>query len=193
MRGDKPVEGRPLDEQGLIARAQDGDTAAFGDLVRMHQELAVRVAYLVVRNHAEAADVTQDAFIKAYRSIGRFRAGTPLRPWLMRIVRNEALNRVRSAKRRERVALKVAGESASGEAAPSPEADALASDAAARMAELVDRLPARQQAVVTHRFLLGLSEEETATALRIPRGTVKSRTARALDKLRALTEPEAWQ
>ncbi len=152
----------------------------------MHQPLALRVAYFVVRDHAEAADVTQDAFIKAYRSIRRFRTDAPLRPWLMRIVRNEALNRVRADRRRRRLELRVSGDPASGEAAPSPEADAMARDEQRRLLRHIDELPPRYRDVIAYRYLLGMSERETATALGLPPGTVKSRSARALDRLRAV-------
>ena len=183
------VEGRPLDEQELIARSRDGDTGAFEQLVRIHQGIALRVAYLVVRDHSEAEDVTQDAFVKAFGSLGRFRPGAPLRPWLLRIVRNEALNRVRSRKRRERLALRAGYDPVSGDAVPSPEAVVTTEDLNQRVLDALDGLPERHRSVVAHRFLLDLSERETARVLGIPVGTVKSRTARALDKLRAQLDP----
>lgn len=115
------MEGRPLEDRDLIARAKNGDKTAFGELVRVHQGMALRVAYLVLRDHAEAEDVTQDAFVKAYRSLHRFRAEEPFRPWLLKIVRNESLNRSRSRVRRERLAVRVANDPVSGDAASSPE------------------------------------------------------------------------
>ena len=78
------------------------------------------MAYVITRNRADAEDATQDALTKAWRAFGRFRAGEPVRPWLLRIVANEARNRRRSSGRRERLALRAA-EATSGEAAPSPE------------------------------------------------------------------------
>jgi len=186
------VEGRPLEENDLIERSKSGDTAAFGQLVRIHQGMAIRVAYLVVRDHAEAEDVTQDAFVKAYRSLGRFRGGSPFRPWLLKIVRNEALNRVRASKRRHQLALREGSDPVSGDAAPSPETEVVSSSERARVLSAIDELPERYRAVLSHRFLLELSVGETATTLGIPRGTVKSRTARGLDRLRDIVgeEPE---
>lgn len=183
------MEGRPLDEQELIARSRDGDTGAFEQLVRIHQGIALRVAYLVVRDHGEAEDVTQEAFVKAFGSMGRFRPGSPLRPWLLRIVRNEALNRVRSRKRRERLAQRAGYDPVSGDAVPSPEAVVTTEDLNRRVLDALDDLPERHRSVVAHRFLLDLSERETARVLGIPVGTVKSRTARALDKLRGQLDP----
>ncbi len=182
------MEGRPLDEQELIVRSLDGDTRAFEQLVRLHQGIAMRIAYLVVRDPHEAEDVTQDALVKAHRSLARFRLGSPFRPWLLRIVRNEALNRVRGRKRRDRLAVRAAANPVSGDATPSPETAVIAQDQHDRLLVAVDRLPDRYRAVVSYRYLLGLSEKETSEILRIPLGTVKSRTSRALDRLRASVE-----
>ena len=178
------VEGRPLDEQELIASAKNGDTRAFGQLVRTHQGIALRVAYLVVRDSSEAEDVTQDAFVKAYRSLDKFRAEAPFRPWLLRIVRNEALNRVRSTKRRDSFALQISNDPVSGDAAPSPETEVMSRDEGGRLLGLVEDLPERYRSVIVHRYLLDLSEEETSEILGLPVGTVKSRSSRAVERLR---------
>jgi RNA polymerase sigma-70 factor (ECF subfamily) len=114
----------------------------------------------------------QEALVKAWRALGRFRDGEPLRPWLLRIVANEARNRRRASGRRLPLTARVAAEPATAPA-----------DTEGLLAALTD-LPHDAQAVLACRYLLGLSEEETAAALGVRRGTVKSRTARALDKLR---------
>ncbi len=178
------MEGRPLDEQELIVRSQNGDTRAFEDLVRIHQQLALRAAYLVVRDPDEAEDVTQDAFVKAYRGLERFRLGSPFRPWVLRIVRNEALNRVRGRKRRDQLAVRAAGDPVLGDAAPSPETVVLADEEKQVVLTALNALPERYRSVISHRYLLGLSLRETSAVLGIPHGTVKSRTARALEQLR---------
>jgi len=180
------VEGRPLDERELIASAQNGDTRAFEQLVRIHQGIALRVAYLVVRNPTEAEDVTQEAFVKAYRSLDRFRPEAPFRPWLLRIVRNQALNRVRGTARRDRLAVRVGKDPVSGDAVPSPETVVLTEDERSRLLAVVDDLPGRYRNVIVHRYLLDMSEVETSVILGIPVGTVKSRTSRALERLRNL-------
>jgi len=164
-----------------VLRAQRGDPRAFEELVRPHQEIAFRVAYLITRNAAEAEDAAQDGLVKAWRALGRFRAAAPLRPWLLRIVANEARNRRRSAGRRERLALRAASP---GEAAPSPEEAVLAAEERARLLAALDGLPEQARLVLACRHLLDLSEEETAAALDVRLGTVKSRSARALDRLR---------
>lgn len=179
------MEGPGLDEQELIVRSRNGDTRAFEQLVRLHQGIAIRVAYLVTRDPHDAEDVTQDAFVKAYRSLARFRLDSPFRPWLLAIVRNVALNRIRSRKRRDRLTVRVATDAAVGDTAPSPEAAAIAQDQHNRLLAAIDELPDRYREVISHRYLLDLSEKETSAILRIPAGTVKSRTARGLDRLRS--------
>lgn len=178
------MEGRPLDERNLIESAKNGDTRAFEQLVRTHQGIALRVAYLVVRNQSEAEDVTQDAFVKAYRSLDSFQVESPFRPWLLRIVRNEALNRVRSTKRHERLALQVTSDPASGDAASSPEAAVVWQEERGHLLGLIEALPERYRSVLFCRYLLDLSEEETSVMLGVPVGTVKSRNSRALQRLR---------
>jgi RNA polymerase sigma-70 factor (ECF subfamily) len=82
-----------VDDAGLIELAKDGDVRAYGELVERYREVAFRTAYLIARNAADAEDAAQEAFVKAYYALGRFRAGEPFRPWLLRIAANEARNR----------------------------------------------------------------------------------------------------
>jgi RNA polymerase sigma factor (sigma-70 family) len=177
------VEGRPPDERELVLRARRGDPRAFEELVTPHREVAFRVAYLITRNPADAEDAAQDALVKAWRALGRFRAGAPLRPWLLQIVANEARNRGRASGRRARLALKAAADS-SGGAAPSPEEATLAGEERELLLDALEQLPDDARLVLECRYLLELSELETAAALGLRRGTVKSRTARALERLR---------
>jgi RNA polymerase sigma factor (sigma-70 family) len=184
------VEGRPQNERELALRAQRGDARAYEELVRPHQEIAFRVAYVITRNAADAEDATQDGLVKAWRALGRFRAGEPMRPWLLQIVANEARNRRRSAGRREHLALRaLAASTSSGEAAPPPEEATLAADERARLLAALEQLSGEAREVLACRYLLQLSEEETAAALDVARGTVKSRSARALERLRETVEP----
>ena len=149
-----------------------------------YQGIAFRIAYFVVGNAAEAEDAAQDGFVKAYRALHRFRSGEPLRPWLLKIVANEARNRRRASTRRDALTLRVTAESSSGEAAPSPEAVVIDAERRESLVAAVDALPEPQRLVIACRYFLELSEDETAEVLDIRRGTVKSRTARALDRLR---------
>lgn len=150
----------------------------------------MRTAYLVAPE-ADAADAVQDAFVKAYAALPRFRLDAPLRPWLLRIVTNEARNRRRSADRRSGLALRAAVAAPRDETAPSPESSVLAAEARGQLLAAIGHLRDEEREVIGARYFLGLSEAETAETLAIPNGTVKSRTARALDHLRvALTGME---
>jgi RNA polymerase sigma factor (sigma-70 family) len=183
------VEGRPQDERRLALRAQRGDSRAYEELVRPHQEIAFRVAYVITRNPSDAEDATQEGLVKAWRALGRFRAGEPMRPWLLQIVANEARNRRRSSGRRTQLALRAAA--VPGEAAPSPEDAALTRDERERLLAALEQLPEAHREVLACRYLLDLSEDETAAALGVPHGTVKSRSARALERLRETYESRA--
>ena len=95
-----------MEDAKLAERAREGDTAAYERLVRLHQAGAFRAAYLVTGDASEAEDAAQEAFVKAYRALGRFRPGAPFRPWLLAIVSNEARNRRRASGRRTNLALR---------------------------------------------------------------------------------------
>jgi RNA polymerase sigma-70 factor (ECF subfamily) len=178
------VVGRPLDETELVVRARAGDGDAYEELVRLHQGIAFRTAYLVAGNESDAQDAAQEAFVKAHSALGRFRPGAPFRPWLLAIVANEARNRRRSAGRREALAIRAAGSAASGDAAPSPEAALLSAERRDALVAAVNRLREEDRLAIACRYFLDLSEEEMVAALGWKRGTVKSRLSRALDRLR---------
>src|SRR6266540_1608001 len=93
-----------------------------------YQDLAFRAACLVLGDATEAEDAAQDAFVKAYAALGRFRQGAPFRPWMLRIVTNEARNRRKAASRRANLALHAAEACPPREAGPSPEAAAVAEE-----------------------------------------------------------------
>lgn len=157
---------------------------AYGQLVLRYQDLAVRTAYVVAGDASEAEDAAQEAFVKAHQALGSFRAGAPFRPWLLRIVANEARNRRRSASRRLNLAVRVAEDRPSPDAAPSVEAAVLAREQSQALAAAVSALGEDDRLVIAYRFFFEMSEAETADALGIPRGTAKSRLSRAMGRLR---------
>ena len=164
--------------------------------MRDHQEIAFRVAFLITRSAPDAEDVTQEAFVKAWRALGRFRTDAPFRPWLLRIVANEARNRVRSNRRREGRGPRpdAGGRPVLAEPidpGPSPEERTLAADERRSLLAALGRLRDEDRLVIGARYLLDLSEEEMAEALGVPRGTVKSRLSRAMTRLRASLEGSA--
>ncbi len=175
------------EDAALVQRARAGEPEAFARIVERHQGAAFRVAWVLCGNAADAEEATQDAFVKAHGALARFRAGSPLRPWLLAIAANEARNRRRAAGRREHLALRAAGEVATP-AAPSSESLALAADRDAGLRAALARLGDADREVVWLRYFAELSEAETAAALGCRRGTVKSRTSRALARLRTELE-----
>ena len=154
--------------------------------MRRYTPIAHRTAVLLGAG-ADADDVVQEAFVKAYRALGSLRDGAPFRPWLLRIVANETKNLHRSTGAgcpanaeptiSERLSLRCTARSIPAELAISQqEQDQL-------RGELLN-LPPPQRLVVICRYLLDLDEAETAAVLGIARGTVKSRSSRGLDRLR---------
>jgi RNA polymerase sigma-70 factor (ECF subfamily) len=179
------VEGRPLDDDAtLISRTREGDVAAYERLVERYQDGAVRVAY-VLCGPDDATDVAQEAFVKAWRALGRFRDGAPFRPWLLRIVANEARNARRAAGRRARLAVRASEDRPSGGAAPSTEEAVLAAQRRQVVLAALEGLPDTDRDVISCRYFAGLSEAETAAVLGCRAGTVKSRLSRARARLRA--------
>jgi RNA polymerase sigma factor (sigma-70 family) len=153
-------------------------------LVARHTALAHRTAVLLGAGD-DADDVVQEAFVKAYRQLGRYRGESGFRSWLLAIVANETRNLHRSRRRRDglvlRAAARVDRDGADGDL-PAQAAEAV--EARERLLAALRVLPVADREVLVCRYLLDLSEAETATTLALRPGTVKSRTARALAKLR---------
>jgi RNA polymerase sigma-70 factor (ECF subfamily) len=169
-----------------------GDRDAYAELVIRHAPVAVRTAALLGAG-GDAEDVVQEAFVKAYAALDRFRPGAPFRPWLLRIVANEARNLHRAAGRRaarERRAWEQAQPLLL--ARPDEVSDALLSgERQAALVRGLARLTPEQRQVVTCRYLLDLDERETCAVLGWPRGTVKSRLRRALVSLRDVLDADS--
>lgn len=172
-------------EQALVRRACAGDAEAFGDLARLHHAAALRVATVVLGATEGADDVVQLAVEKAWRSLGRFDAERPFRPWLLRIVANTARNDRRARGRRAALATRAASQAAAGvRVAVTPE-DAIVDAEERRMVlEALSSLGAADRLVVALRYFEDLTEEEMAEVLGVRQGTVKSRLSRAMVRLR---------
>ncbi|MER5717268.1 MULTISPECIES: RNA polymerase sigma factor [unclassified Streptomyces] len=169
----------------MIARVRAGEPEAYADLVRAHTGIALRAARALGAG-ADAEDVVQQAFFKAYCSLGRFRDGESFRPWLLSIVANETRNTVRAAGRRLTLAGREAAMAGAEPLIPEsvdPAVAAVAGERRLALLSALERLSEEHRLVVTYRYLLEMDEPETAQALGWPRGTVKSRLNRALRKL----------
>ena len=184
------MEGRPLDETDLVQRAQRGEVDAYEQLVKTYQGIATRTAYMITGQEADAEDAAQTGFVKAYYALDRFHPGKPFRPWLLKIVANEARNRRRAAGRRAGLELRLA-EDRPGDAAPSPEGAVLASEPRTALVRALNSLKEDDRLVIAYRYFLDLSEAETAEVLGIARGTVKSRLSRSLRRLRATLDEQS--
>jgi RNA polymerase sigma factor (sigma-70 family) len=173
----------------LVEAARNGDVESYGQLVERYQAVAHRTAFALGAGD-DTEDVVQEAFVKAFLALGRFHAAEPFRPWLLAIVVNEARNRWRWRARRPTVALPLVGE---GISAPTqtPEQAAEENETVRSLRDAVVALPRHQREVVVCRYLLDLSEAETADVLGIPSGTVKSRLSRGLAALQAALTPPA--
>ena len=188
-----PHSGWQPEEGALIERARHGDHEAYAALVQMHQDVVFRTAYLITRSAADAEDVTQEAFIKAFRALSGFREGAPFRPWILRIAANEARNRRRSIGRRMEVSADARVELDEGlgparepaDPGATPEEVALAGEQREILLAALGRLDEDDRLVIAYRYFFDLSEAEMADALEVPRGTVKSRLSRAMARLRA--------
>ncbi|MDH5508014.1 MAG: sigma-70 family RNA polymerase sigma factor [Anaerolineae bacterium] len=175
-----------MDESALIAHAKRGDLDSFNRLVLEYQDLVFNVTYRMLNEPATAEDITQDAFVSAYKKLHTFRGGS-FKAWLLRIATNACYDELRRQKRRPTVPLEPLGEDQEEIESPVWLADPgeLPEDAAAR-AELaraiqrcMDQLAAEFRHVVILVDIQGLGYAEAAEAIRKPLGTVKSRLARA--------------
>jgi len=179
---------RTIDEAEAVARSRGGDLDAYAVLVARYTLRAHRAAFLLGAGE-EADDVVQEAFVKAFRHLSRFRAGEPFGPWLLRIVANETKNLARSRRRRAALALRLSASEPAGTAPGGPVDEVLAAERRAGLVAAVSELPQTERQALVCRYFLDLSEAETAQVLGWPLGSVKSRTSRALNRLRGVLVP----
>jgi RNA polymerase sigma-70 factor (ECF subfamily) len=176
----------PGEEAGLVEAAQRGDQAAFAEIVRHFQRAVYRVAYGLTRNAADADDLAQETFVRAYRAIGRFRAGEPLYPWLARIAVNQAYSLHRRRKRRPESSIEPlveAGRQFAMNADPADHAEV--AERHRQLQSAFAELSPEHQAVLTLRVVEGMSYDEIAESVGVPSGTVMSRLSRARAELKA--------
>jgi len=175
------------DETFLLARARQGDLAAFETVVRRYQRRVYGVALRIVRAHDVADDVAQEAFVRAWRSLDRFELGRPFGPWVCRIAANLAVNHVRSPRAREEGLPEGYAETRSSD--PGPLGAVLDAEAREVLDEAMGGLSPEQRAVFVLRAVEDMSYEEIAGALGISQGTVMSRLFRARERLAKALAP----
>ncbi|MCK6540335.1 MAG: RNA polymerase sigma factor [Anaerolineales bacterium] len=170
-----------MNEADLIQRAAGGDTEAWEPLARAHQDAVFRLCYLLLGDPDDAEDIAQETFLRAWKHLRRFDPARPLRPWLLSIASHLASNRRRSIGRY----LSALTRAFRDDPPPPTTEEKSAQRAEAReLWKAVQTLSLPDQQIVYLRYFLDLSVAETAEALRVAEGTVKSRSSRALEKLR---------
>jgi RNA polymerase sigma-70 factor (ECF subfamily) len=170
----------PDDDQVLIARARAGDLEAFETLVRVHQDRIYNLAYRITGNHEDAADAAQEAFVRAFQGLARFRQDAAFGTWLHRIATNAALDLVR-----RRPAVSPIELPADLSAPGGPEQEASRREISRRVQAALGAVPVEFRAAVVLRDLQGFAYEDIARVLQVPIGTVRSRISRGRDALRA--------
>ena len=190
MGGGAAGQGMTSDTQ-LISQAAAGDHSAFHMIVERHRSRVYRVAYQFAGNHHDAEDITQEVFIKVYRSLGRFRQDAQLTSWMYRIAMNACVDYRR---RHSPAGTAPFGEEAehrmlnTPEEAPGPEERAYAGELGEVLDAEIKRLPPGQRVVFVMRHHQGLKLGEIAAALGLAEGTVKRQLHAAVHRLRqALT------
>jgi RNA polymerase sigma-70 factor (ECF subfamily) len=186
---------REVDQQ-LVERAQRGDKRAFELLVLKYQRKLGRLLSRFVRDSAEVEDVTQEAFIKAYRALPSFRGDSAFYTWLYRIGINTAKNYLVALGRRAPTTTGFDNEEAEGfedaeqlRDSSTPESELEGKEIAATVNRAMDALPPDLRTAITLREIEGLSYEEIASVMNCPVGTVRSRIFRARDAIAAELRP----
>ncbi|KPL07295.1 hypothetical protein AMJ86_04800 [bacterium SM23_57] len=172
------------EDRSWILKARKGKTNAFDRLVQKYQKPVYFLVLKMLGNTADAEDVVQDAFVRAYRSLDRFDPDRPFQPWLYRIAMNLALTTINRRKRHATVTLEDA-ELITDEVAVNPH-DSSTEQLSHWAITMAQSLPEDQRAVLLLRIQEGLSYDQISEVLDIPRGTVMSRLNRARTKLREL-------
>ena len=175
--------GPTASDAALMRNAQAGDATAFAELYDRHRAAGYRVAHMICPGVSAAEDALQDGFVAAWRGRASYRPDRgKVRPWLMSVVRNRAIDTarresLRTGRRTDLAPL------AAAPAAVNVQADAIAATEAARMRRLVGGLPASQREVIALAFFGELTHAEIAAHLGLPPGTVKGRMRRGLRRL----------
>lgn len=183
----------PSTEVELIERHKLGDPAAFEEIYRQHEKMVFNLALRMSANREDAAELSQEVFLRVYRSLDRFRGGSTLKTWVFRI----ALNCCRSRYRRRRLPFWQPRSEEEDvlerivDPQSDPEADLLNRRLGAQLSAALERIPYAFREAVVLRDVHGFSYEEISHILRIRVGTVRSRIARGRERLRSLLESEA--
>ncbi|MBR4700554.1 MAG: sigma-70 family RNA polymerase sigma factor [Oscillospiraceae bacterium] len=179
-----------MEDREVIQRVLEGDNDAFGLLVEKYQTKVYNLALRMCGNEDDAFDLSQESFLRAWRSLGSFQFEASFSTWLFRLSSNICLDFLRAKKRRATVSLTMVSDEDEEtqldlpDAGPTPEEAALAADDRRLLAEALNSLPADFRQIITLRAIDDLSYSQIAEILGIQEGTVKSRLSRARTALR---------
>ncbi len=168
-----------IDEQDVIRRCQTGDREAFRLIVERYGNVLMGTIYLMTHDRAVSEELVQETFVRAWTGIGTFRLGQPVRPWLVRIAVNQALN----ARARHEVPVEPLSEANEG---GSTDPGFGRADDRDEVRQALSQLSDDHRRVVVLRYFVDLSTKEVANALGVREGTVKSRLSRALEQLQEI-------
>jgi RNA polymerase sigma-70 factor (ECF subfamily) len=178
-----------VEDPALVGALRSGDRRAFAVLVQHETRAVYQAAYRILGRPADAEDVTQEAFVAAYRSIGTYRGDGSLRGWLLRIATRIAFRRL--SQRRETADLDAVGEPALADRSSEPARAVIAAERQRAVRDAIEGLPDPYREVVALRFLADLSLAEVAETTGRPLNTVKTHLRRGLERLRPTLAPEA--
>ena len=175
------VERPRTSDAELVMRTLAGDPAGFTLLVERYERSLYTLAVRTMRDREEARDATQEAFVKAYRSLHTFRPDAKFSTWIFSICYHSCCDRLKRSRR-------YSGEEIPdrADAAPGPEAQAIANDDAGRLRAAIESLPEKYRSVITLYHLQGKQYDEIASVLGVPLGTVKTHLFRAKEQLRQI-------
>jgi RNA polymerase sigma-70 factor (ECF subfamily) len=165
------------DETQLVRQSLAGDTRAFAELVRLHQDVAVNLARRMVGNRADGEDVAQEAFLRAFRNLRRFDCTREFRLWLLGITAHLARNHIRGRWRRQL---------REQQAAPPLASEPAADPRLLALEEAMTTLDPDSRGILTLKYMEGYTLEEIAAILGIRAGAVKMRLSRARERLLSL-------
>lgn len=181
------------DEKILIKRSQNGDREAFGELVSIYEQQVYSIAFRFMGNHEDASELAQEAFVRAFRGIGRFRGEASFKTWIYHIVANVCRDELRKLKRQPTVSLNNPIVTDEGEITREqadwtmvPERIYESKELQETVQELLNQMTPEYRQVLILRELQGFTYEEIASTLECSLGTVKSRINRARKALRDL-------
>ena len=174
-----------ISDAECVRKLQRGETDAFETLIRRHQKTIFNLVYRMLGDYDEAAEISQEAFLSAYRAIGNFRGDANFSTWLYRIALNHATTRRKSLNIRQQRSVPIENTEPASDPHPGPAESMEKKEIRQRVQQALNRLDREDAAVILLRDLQDVPYEEVARVLDIPIGTVKSRLHRARQALKS--------